>query len=329
MLCVVIIDLKGGEKTVKLRNKVVFALIISILLLVSVNSVFAVDNETIADTISASNGLDFNETGITFQDTLSQSDGDILGANDNVINVHVTDSYVKANNTWDEDGIDLACATVKVYNSKNKLISTLKTNSKGNVAIKGLGSDNYMLEISYSTYEPIILKDIDFTKKSGTVNIDDVMFVPDILLLVDYNSHNEKVDLLMNMSRRVAYISTTDFDKSCAWLVEYANYIHIDMFSESAYSVLTGQYLKELLAKSPANANYKVAYTFSIYSQQILDNTGMHIIGASAENNTFDTIENTYIGSYFQARDIEESYILQSNMKNYLDYARHLINPYP
>ena len=95
---------------------------------------------------------------------------------------------------------------------------------------------------------------MDFTKTSGTLNINDVMFVPDILLLVDYASHNEKVDVLMNMSKRVAYISTTDFDKSRAWLVEYAQFMHIDMFSESAYSVLTGQYLKELLAKSPANA---------------------------------------------------------------------------
>mgnify|MGYP003300952138 CR=1 FL=1 len=58
--------------------------------------------------------------------------------------------------------------TVKVYDSKNKLISTLLSDSKGNVVIKNLGSDNYKLEVSYSTYEPIILDDIDFTKKSGT-----------------------------------------------------------------------------------------------------------------------------------------------------------------
>ena len=87
------------------------------------------------------------------------------------------------------------------------------------------------------------------------------------------------------------------------------------------------QYLKELLARSPANAKYNVAYTFSVFSKQILNNTGIHIVGASAANNTFDTIENTYIGSYFQARDIAESDILQNNMKNYLNYVKHLINP--
>ena len=319
--------MRGGENTVKLSEKLAFALIISILLLFSASCVFAGDNETVSDVMSVpveSNSSDISDVGTVLD---SPSGEGLLEASNNVINVHVTDSYNETSKTWDEDGFNLAGATVKVYGSNNKLISTQTTDSNGNVVIKNLGSDKFNLEISYSTYEPIKLSDIDFTKKSGTVKIDDVMFVPDILLLVDYNSHNEKVDVLMNMSKRVAFISTTDFDKSRAWLVEYANYIHIDMFSESAYSVLTGQYLKELLARSPANANYKVAYTFSVFSKQILNNTGMHIIGASAKNNTYDTIENTYIGSYFQARDIEESDILQSNMKNYLDYVRHLINP--
>ena len=317
-----LIGIKGGENTVKLNNRIVFALMISILLLFSASCVFAESNETMSDVIA-------EPVEIT-QDTalqLSSSDDQVLTANNNAININVKDSYIESSSTWDEDGRNLAGATVKVYDSKHKLVSTYTTDSKGNAAIKNLGSSVYSLEISYSTYEPIVLKDLDFTKKSGTLNIDDVIFTPDILLLVDYNSHNEKVDLLMNMSRRVAYISTTDFDKSRAWLVEYANYIHIDMFSESAYSVLTGQYLKELLAKSPANAKYNVAYTFSVFSQQIMNNTGIHIVGGSPANNTFDTIENTYIGSYFQARDIAESDILLSNMKNYLDYVRYLINP--
>ena len=316
------------KKTKKLDNRLLFALIISILLLFSVSGVFAGDNETISDVVSASYDLDGISQASEVQEILSsQSDGEILEAGNNVINIHVTDSYNETGKTWSEDGFDLAGATIKVYDSSNKLISTYTTDSSGNAVIKNLGSSKYYLEVGYSTYEPMKLDAIDFTKKSGTVKIDDVMFVPDILLLVDYNSHNEKVDILMNMSRRVAYISTTDFDKSRAWLVEYANFMHIDMFSESAYSVLTGQYLKELLARSPANAKYNVAYTFSVYSQQILNNTGLHIVGASAKNNTYDTIENTYIGSYFQARDIEQSDILLSNMENYLDYVKHLINP--
>ncbi|MBQ6629113.1 MAG: cobaltochelatase subunit CobN [Methanobrevibacter sp.] len=303
----------------------IFALIISLLLLFSVSCAFAVNNETISEIADNSSTI----YGITHDsDVLQMQDSDnILAANNNVIKINVKDSYNGTVKTWDEDGFNLQGATVKVYDSKNNLVSTHKTDSNGNAVISNLGSNKYYLEVSYSTYEPIKLDAVDFTKKSGTVNINGITFIPDILLLVDYYSHSEKVDLLMNMSRRVAYISTTDFDKSHAWLVEYANYMHIDMFSESAYSVLTGQYLKELLARSPANANYNVAYTFGVYSEQILNSTGLHVVGASKANNTFDTIENTYIGSYFQARDIEMSDILHNNMKNYLDYVRYLINP--
>ena len=307
-------------------KRIMFTLFISLLLLFSVSCAFAVDNETISGIADNSSNID----DVTHDSDVLQvhSSDDMLAANNNVIKINVKDSYNGTVKTWDEDGFNLQGATVKVYDSKsNKLISTHTTDSNGNAVIKNLGSNKYYLEVSYSTYEPIKLDAVDFTKNSGTVDINGVIFIPDILLLVDYYSHSEKVDLLMNMSRRVAYISTTDFDKSRTWLVEYAKFIHIDMFSESAYSVLTGQYLKELLAKSPANANYNVAYTFGVYSEQILNNTGLHVVGASIANNTFDTIENTYIGSYFQARDIEESDILHNNMKNYLNYVRYLINP--
>ena len=143
------------------------------------------------------------------------------------------------------------------------------------------------------------------------------MFVPDILLLVDYNSHNEKVDLLMEMSRRVAFISTTNYDSTREWLLEYARFIQIDMFAEGSYNRLTGEYLKSLLEESPANKNYMVAYTFGIYSDSMLNATGIHVVGANESNNHFNTIENTYIGSYFQAEDIEENNVLTKNMKKF------------
>ena len=100
----------------------------------------------------------------------------------------------------------------------------------------------------------------------------------------------------MEMSKRVAYISTMDYDVSREWLFDYAKFIHLDMFNEGSYTRLSGEYLKELLQNSPANINYNVAYTFGIYTENMLNATGIHIVGASAENNTFHTIENTYIG---------------------------------
>ncbi|WP_346662198.1 carboxypeptidase-like regulatory domain-containing protein [uncultured Methanobrevibacter sp.] len=192
----------------------------------SISTVFAGNNETVSDIVGTTDNLDDVVQLQDIPDTQSsKSDEQILTAGNNVINVvNVMDSYNETGKTWSEDGFNLKGATIKVYDSSDNVVSTVKTDSKGNAVIKNLGSSKYSLEVSYLTYEPQKYV-VDFTKKSGTVDIKGIMFVPDILLLVDYNSHNEKVDLLMNMSRRIAYISTTDFDKSRAWLVEYANYM--------------------------------------------------------------------------------------------------------
>ena len=77
---------------------------------------------------------------------------DVLQA-PNGINVHVSDSYVAENNTWTEDGVNLANASVSVYDSSNNLVFSGLTDSEGNVVISNLNSANYNVEIKYSTYE--------------------------------------------------------------------------------------------------------------------------------------------------------------------------------
>ncbi len=276
---------------------------ISLMLMFSLSAISAEDNSTLLASSTDAPGL--------------------LQAS-NIINVHVSDSYVPQNNTWTEDGVNLANANVSVYDSSNNLVFSGLTDSEGNVVISNLNSATYDVEIKYSTYE-VYRQNVDLSAKNTEAI--DYMFIPDILLLVDYNSHNEKVDILMEMSKRVAYISTTDFDLTREWLIDYAKFIHLDMFNEGSYHTLTGEYLKEVLETSPANINYNVAYTFGIYSESILNATGIHITGASAANNTFHTIENTYIGSYFQAEDIEDSTVLLTNMVNYLKYVYYLVDP--
>ena len=253
---------------------------------------------------------------------LASGDDAILEAS-NSISVHVLDSYIAENSTWTEDGIAVANASVSVYDSANSLVFSGLSDSEGNVVISNLNPAKYSVEISYSTYEPYV-QSVDLTgQKSRAI---EYTFVPDILLLVDYNSHSEKVDILMEASKRVAYISTMDYDPTREWLVEYARFIHLDMFNEGSYAKLTGEYLKELLEDAPANINYNVAYTFGMYTDSILNATGIHIVGASASNNTFHTVENTYVGSYFQAEDIADSDVLNKNMKNYLAYVYYLID---
>ena len=168
---------KGGENTKRLDGKIVFALILSILLLFSVSSVFAGDNETISDVVSAQNELEeVTQIHEVTDVQSSQSDGGMLEAGNNVINVHVYDSFNETSKTWSEDGIELSGATVKLYDS-NGLIATQSTNKNGIATFTGVGSSKYNLELTYSTYNPIRLN-IDLTDKNGgTFEVKNVMFV--------------------------------------------------------------------------------------------------------------------------------------------------------
>lgn len=318
--------MKEVKNTKRHNDRLLFTLILSIMLLFTISCVFAEDNETVLDNVSATVGPDDVYEVPQDQEVLSlDTNESVLAESNNGINIHVTHYFDETSKTWNGDGFNLAGATINLYDSSNTLINTYKTDSKGAVSIKNLNSQKYYVIATYSTYEPV-KSEVDFKSASGNANIE-LKFVPDILLLVDYNSHNEKVDLLMNMSKRVAYISTTDYDKSRAWLAGYAKFIQVDMFAEGS-NVFTAEVLSKLLAASPANENYNVAYTFGVYDSRILNGTGVHIVGASPENNTFNTIENTYIGSYFQAKDINETDILQKNMENYFKYVCYLIDPY-
>ncbi|WP_405304392.1 cobaltochelatase subunit CobN [Methanobrevibacter sp.] len=256
----------------------------------------------------------------------SQAKESFISATNNAIEINVIHHYNEQANTWDEDGYELPNATIDLYDSNDKLISSYVTDSEGNVVIENLDPGKYYVVARYADYEPQKSTTLDFTSRSGTLS-GQFDFIPDILLLVDYGSHKEKLQVLMNLSKRVAFISTMDYDESREWLAEYARFVHLDMFAEGAYSTLTSERLKNLLADCPANDNYMVAYTFGVYSEGIKNATGIHIVGANPKNNTYHTIENTYIGSYFQAEDIDESDVLDHNMENYLKYIYYLINP--
>ena len=231
----------------------------------SLSCVSAQDNETVLDASAIEN--DVSEISLLQS---SQVDKEILGASNNVIKINVKHHYNKTANTWNEDGYALEGATVKLFDSNNKLISTHKTDSKGSVIIKNLNAKKYYVEVSYADFESKKSNLLDFTRYSGTYE-GSFDFIPDILLVVDYASaHTEKVNALMEMSKRVAFIDTRNYDSSREWLFGYAKFVHIDMFAEGVYSSLTAEKLGKLLSVCPANFNYNVAYTFGVYSDSIL-----------------------------------------------------------
>ena len=289
-----------------------------------------VNNESVATSDVVGASLDNSEVQIANNVNIDEisniyyTDSIYASGDSGSIDIHVKDAYNSLTKNWTEEGVDLAGADIKVLDSSNNVVFSGKTLSGGIYSVGGLPQGNYKVQLSYSTYEPYT-QNVNI-KAASSIAIN-YMFVPDILLLVSYNSHSEKVDYLMNLSRRVAYIDIENFDKTRSWLFEYAKYIQIDMFSPGSYSNFGIAEARELLSKSPANANYNVAYTFGIYNDDTFTNLGIHFVGASANNNTPNTLENTYIGSYFQAPDIDSSEVLAANMENYLKYIFYLINP--
>lgn len=235
------------------------------------------------------------------------------------IEVTVKDSYDSSRDTWNEEGFIVQNASVKVFDSSNNLIFDGYSDSNGFVSINNLNTGKYTVKVAYDSYQEQV-NEIDFLM-SGTAKVD-VLFVPDILLLVDYNSHNEKVDILRNLSKRVAYISTMDWDKTLEWLIPYANFIQLDMYASGIYN-----FNPNVIKESKAYENYMIAYTFGVYDESLISSLNLHFIGANVNNNTYNTIENTYIGSYFQAEDTPEESVLNSNMLNLLAYIEYLIEP--
>jgi cobaltochelatase CobN len=180
----VIIKLKGGENTKRFDNRLLFTLILSIMLVFSISCVFAESNETVSDVVSAPIELDDVCEVPQNQEVSNLVDEEpILADGNNGINVHVNHYYNETSKTWDDEGYDLAGATVNLYDSSNNLVKTLITDSKGEVKFSNLNSDKYHIEVTYSTYAPSKSDVFDFTSQSGVAKTE-CKIVPDILLIV-------------------------------------------------------------------------------------------------------------------------------------------------
>lgn len=250
---------------------------------------------------------------------VSTSDGD-----SNTV-VTVKDAYNKdagnANESaYSDNGFIVNNAKVSIYDINGNLLQTSLTGSDGKSSFY-LNPGDYTMTISYLTYKDYSTA---FTIKSlSEWKSMEHMFVPDLCLMMYYGGHSEKINVLMDLSRRFYYIDTyPNFETGKVWMLDYANYVQLDMYtSGSTYKFDP----KEVLGDTPANKNYKIAYTFGVYATDVLNDTGLNFIGASSSNNTPNTIENTYIGSYFQARDTDNQTALMENMKNYAAYISYLL----
>ncbi len=236
-----------------------------------------------------------------------------------VLNITVRDVYDNITGKYSENGFLIEGAVINIYNVYNhSLVVTGLTDKNGNFQLPELGYGTYNITISYSTYLPISwCFNVSMTERRHNW---EKTFYPDIAFIVYYSGHINKINYLMNLSRRVYYINNYNpFESDKLWLLEYANYIHLDMYSDETVSMYSSY-----IINSPANRNYKIAYTFG--TNVAGSATHFNFIGCNVDNNTINTLENTYIGSYFQATDITNNAILVNNMRNLFDYICFLLN---
>lgn len=237
----------------------------------------------------------------------------------------VYDAYDKSTGEYVgeyNDAVPVANATVKLKN-KDKTLNTITTGKSGNYVFKNVAKGTYTVEFSYKTYKKF-LKNVTVGSNSLTVKH---TFVPDIAIISNYGTSSDagqlnKMQALQKLSSRVYTIGSYDQkEKYRHWMLAYTNFVLIDMYKQD-FAVSA-----EDIKNSPANKKRMISYVFGIYTEEYLTKylKGWNFVGGTSKNNTPNTLENTYIGSYWQAEVVKDNTTVEKNMKNMLDYIFYLL----
>ena len=237
----------------------------------------------------------------------------------------VTTAYDKKNNVYaggEEDGFVVSGAKITLSNEKG-IISNTTTNSDGEYIFSDLSPGKYTIEYNYGTYAT---GEESITLHNESRSIDHI-FVPDFSIITfsgDSSSigQSEKIRLLKEISDRFLFLESYElnntYDNSNQWMLNYAEFILVDMFSiGNGFGIDT-----DLIAYSPASKNEKIAYVFGIFDASMLQGT---LGNWGFLNGNPHSIENTFVGSYWQTGSESNSTVLKTNMENFYNYIRYLL----
>lgn len=238
----------------------------------------------------------------------------------------VTTAYDKINNVYaagEEDAFVVNGAKISLYDSvTGKSITSTKSDITGAYNFTNLNSGNYTLKFSYGTYS--VGEETTNLISSRKINY---IFIPDIAIITfsgdtSGNGQKEKANQLKKYSDRFffleSYALNNSYDDSGQWMLDYSNFILVDMYSPgNGFAIDTSQ-----IAKSPASKKEKIAYVFGIFDDGILQGTlgNWGFLGGNPHS-----VENTYVGSYWQTTAESNSTVLQKNMKNLFSYIKFLL----
>ena len=226
----------------------------------------------------------------------------------------VTCVYNKSSDSYvgdEEDALGVGGAVITVTN-KSKVIAKVTSDSNGNYVIKNLAPGLYTVKFKYGTYA-VGEEDIRIINTTERFNY---VFIPDLAIITYSGSTNDgqrnKFDALRKLSDRFYFLESynlnSSYDVSHQWMLDYANFILVDMYSKGQGFGVDIDAIKN----SPASQHNRVAYTFGIFDQMLLQELGWGFLGV----NPVESIENTYVGSYWQAEAIKDATVVNTNMKN-------------
>ncbi|MGE4395505.1 MAG: cobaltochelatase subunit CobN, partial [Methanobacteriales archaeon] len=233
------------------------------------------------------------------------------------VNGQIKEIYNETSGTYTslDNAIPIKNATIRIkYNET--IINETKTNENGQYTIGFTPMINPIeLEISYSTY-----KKATYTI-NGTCTINHT-FMPDIAII---SSAPEKAKILTSLNnRRIIYHDMWNPNSQANdWILQYVNFAYIDMaMPGTGY----GDSWYPHLLKSPANKNYMIAAAFGYPTDTDTDpygGDGLHLLKGHNTNDTPDTIENTYIASYWA---LASGTATRENLENMIKYIYYLLN---
>jgi len=237
----------------------------------------------------------------------------------------VTTAYDKLNNTYaggDEDGFVVSGVNITL-SDENGILYNTTSNVDGEYLFSNLNPGKYTVNFNYGTYATGS-ESVTLVNESRSINH---IFVPDITIITfsgDTSSigQADKIRLLKEISDRFLFLESYElnnsYDNSNQWMLNYAQFILVDMFSiGNGFGIDT-----DLIAYSPASQKEKIAYTFGIFDGAMIQGTlaNWGFLGGNPHS-----IENTYAGSYWQTGSESNSTVLKTNMQNFYNYIRYLL----
>lgn len=265
------------------------------------------------------------------QNTTITSDNSSIGASQSDLDPRiygvVREIYNESSGTYTNltNAIPVKNATIKIKNpANNSILATGTTNTNGEYDISFISAlPQFKVEIAYSTYKTYVANVTPTGAPIPEATINHT-FMPDIAIL---SSVPEKGVGIRNLSnRRLIYLDMWNPNSSPAndWIMEHVNFAYLDMAMPGTG---WGDSWYDELLKSPANLNNMISTAFGWPDCGDTDtggpdNLGLRLLGFKDGEDTYNTLENTYMGSYYA---LATETALQTNLQNMVEYIYFLL----